>query len=365
MSMLAERPNTEEPTELLLSKIEDMKLVIQKATSHVQVMEIRDHASALARLMKTRKESIDHVNAVMEVKLASERRMGDMLAEKPENRGHYQKSHDVTFGDSVSLADIGVSKMQSCRWQAVASIDDDIYEAHIRETKQAGKELTTSAVLKLAKRLKAAEDCKPSEQTLPSGPRIITNLQQAIDRGQKFGTIYADPPWRYGNQGTRGATDDHYVTMSIEEICAEPVSEIVADSAHLHLWTTNAFLREAFDVIKAWGFEYKSCFVWVKPQMGMGNYWRVSHEFLLLGVRGSCPFGSRDDKSWMSIDRLEHSEKPGEIRQVVERVSPGPHLEMYGREIDLSSPWTVYGNQVEDRFPLYPPESLSGGQYSR
>jgi N6-adenosine-specific RNA methylase IME4 len=137
--------------------------------------------------------------------------------------------------------------------------------------------------------------------------------------------------------------------MSVKEICAEPVREIVADDAHLHLWTTNAFLREAFDVMEAWGFTYKSCFVWVKPQFGIGNYWRVSHEFLLFGVRGKCPFRSHSEKSWQELDRGEHSAKPDEIRQIIEKVSPGPYLEMYGRELAPQSPWTIYGNQVTER----------------
>ena len=180
-----------------------------------------------------------------------------------------------------------------------------------------------------------------------AGLGIVGSLQELIDRGERFSTIYADPPWQYGNQATRASTDNHYGTMTVEQICNEPVSELAEDNAHLHLWTTNAFLNDAFDVIDAWGFVYKSCFVWVKPQMGIGNYWRVSHEFLLLGIRGKTPFRERDEKSWGVFDRGEHSAKPDEIRQKIERVSPGPYLEMYGRQSPLVSSWTVYGNQVE------------------
>jgi len=137
--------------------------------------------------------------------------------------------------------------------------------------------------------------------------------------------------------------------MSLEEICNEPDKSLVAEIAHLHLWTTNAFLREAFDVIDAWGFRYKSCLVWVKPQLGMGNYWRVSHEYLLLGVRGSLPFEDRTQRSWLLERRTIHSRKPYRIRQLIEKVSPGPYLELYGREEIPNSQWTVYGNQVERR----------------
>ncbi|NQV27705.1 MAG: hypothetical protein HQ518_25425 [Rhodopirellula sp.] len=161
--------------------------------------------------------------------------------------------------------------------------------------------------------------------------------------------MYADPPWSYSNTAARGAADNHYRTMTLEEICAAPVSQLAAEASHLHLWTTNAFLREAFEVIEAWGFKYKSCLVWIKPQLGMGNYWRVSHEFLLLGVRGSMPFRDKACRSWVLERRTVHSRKPFRVRELIERVSPGPYLELYGREEIPQSPWTVYGNQVERR----------------
>jgi N6-adenosine-specific RNA methylase IME4 len=119
--------------------------------------------------------------------------------------------------------------------------------------------------------------------------------------------------------------------MSLDEIRAEPVGALVATDAHLHMWTTNAFLREAFDVVDAWGFEFKSCLVWIKSELGMGNYWRVSHEFLLLGVRGSLVFRDRTLPSWIQASRTSHSRKPAIVRALIERVSPGPYLELYGR----------------------------------
>jgi len=188
-----------------------------------------------------------------------------------------------------------------------------------------------------------------SRQTTDA-PSVVTDLSELVMRQCKFATIYADPPWPYDNKACRGAAVRHYQTMSVEEICSEPVSQLVADNAHLHLWTTNGFLRESLDVIDAWGFTFKSCLVWVKPDIGLGNYWRVSHEFLLLGVRGNLPFRNRRQRSWIQTPRTVHSRKPGMVRLLIEKVSPGPYLELYGREEIPNSPWTVYGNQVEERF---------------
>jgi len=196
-----------------------------------------------------------------------------------------------------------------------------------------------------------------SEQTDVTGaaagqlplPSVVPDLEVLLQQGAKFPTVYADPPWPYSNTAARGAAENHYRTLTLDAICNEPVRQLAAKEAHLHLWTTNAFLREAFDVIQAWGFTYKSCLIWIKPQLGMGNYWRVSHEYLLLGVRGSLPFRDRTCQSWLAAPRTAHSRKPFAFRALIERVSPGPYLELYGREEHPNTNWTVYGNQVERR----------------
>ena len=180
-------------------------------------------------------------------------------------------------------------------------------------------------------------------------PSIVTSLHALVADGHKFPTVLADPPWRYSNTASRAAAENHYPTLSTEEICREPVKELVTDQAHLHLWTTNAFVEPALRVMRAWGFSYKSCLVWIKPTIGMGNYWRVSHEFLLLGVRGNLPFARNDVPSWRLAPRTVHSRKPFCFRLLIEQVSPGPYLELYGREEQPNCGWTVYGNQVERR----------------
>lgn len=180
-------------------------------------------------------------------------------------------------------------------------------------------------------------------------PSIVGSLDELVTSKSKFCTVYADPPWSYSNKGSRGAANNHYSTLDLDAICSEPVNQLITENAHLHLWTTNAFLQDAFDVMEAWGFCFKSCLVWIKPQLGMGNYWRVSHEFLLLGVRGSLPFADKACQSWLLHKRTRHSRKPFVVRKLIERVSPGPYLELYGREEQPRTQWTVYGNQVERR----------------
>lgn len=178
------------------------------------------------------------------------------------------------------------------------------------------------------------------------------DLSRLIARGDKFGTIYADPPWLYDNQATRASTGNHYGGMTVDQLCELPVRELAAKDAHLHLWTTNAFLFDCARIFDAWGFEFRSTFVWVKPQMGIGNYWRNSHEFLLTGIRGDAKrFNDRSLKSWMECDRSRHSEKPFIIRDFIRRASPGPYLEMFART--PADGWTCWGNEIE-RGLLFP-----------
>ena len=177
-----------------------------------------------------------------------------------------------------------------------------------------------------------------------------------IAEGQ-FRTFVADPPWRYGNTSTRGAAEDHYPTMSIEELCElDVVPSRAADEAHLYLWTTAGHLPEAFKVMEAWGFEYKTYLVWVKPQMGMGNYFRVSTEMVLFGVRGGMGTNSKSIRNHFTAPRSKHSAKPAMFQDLVVESSPGPYLELFSRcnademlhgcqcsKCRLG--WSVWGNQ--------------------
>jgi N6-adenosine-specific RNA methylase IME4 len=182
----------------------------------------------------------------------------------------------------------------------------------------------------------------------------ISDLERLINAGKKFGTIYADPPWRYENQLTRAATDKHYKGMTVKEIATLPISQLTLNKAHLHLWTTNAFLFDCPEIMEEWGFKYKGVFVWckgavehskLKPQMGIGNYWRVSHEFMILGVKGEQTFFDKSQVSWMLEKRGQHSRKPESVAEIIEKVSSGPYLELFGRRVRDN--WTVWGNEIE------------------
>jgi N6-adenosine-specific RNA methylase IME4 len=173
----------------------------------------------------------------------------------------------------------------------------------------------------------------------------VEDLATLVSDCLKFGCIYADPPWPYCNQATRSATLLHYGSMTLKQLLALPISELAANDSHLHLWTTNSFLPEAIKLLEGWGFEYRSNFVWVKPGMGIGNYWRCTHEILLTGIRGKAKrFQDASLRSWGQYARCEHSQKPDEVYSMIERASPGPRLELFARS--PREGWAAWGDQI-------------------
>lgn len=159
--------------------------------------------------------------------------------------------------------------------------------------------------------------------------------------------IYADPPWSYGNDRTYYGGDPivHYPTMSIDDICKLPVKDIAEDNAVLFIWVTSPLLKESFEVIDKWGFEYKTSFVWDKVKHNMGHYNSVRHEFLLVCTRGSCtPDVQRLFDSVQTIERTEHSSKPEEFRNIIDTIYPhGKRIELFARK--KTNGWEAFGNE--------------------
>lgn len=179
----------------------------------------------------------------------------------------------------------------------------------------------------------------------------------------QFNTILADPPWDIEQKGARGASM-HYDLMTLERIKAMPVADLAAENAHLWLWVTNATLRDGYDVAEAWGFKVRSPLTWVKFRLGLGNYLRNSTEHVLFATRGKAPVQFRSQPTWINAPVMEHSHKPEEQYAVIERISPGPYLELFARRRPLStSDWSVWGNQVESDVVIdgYPVPSYTSG----
>ena len=172
---------------------------------------------------------------------------------------------------------------------------------------------------------------------------------------KKYKIIYADPPWSYNDkQNTKllGGAIKYYGTMSTKSICELSVKEIVEDNAVLCLWVTSPLLPDSLEVIKAWGFKYKTSFVWDKVKHNMGHYNSVRHELLLVATRGSCtPQVRKLFDSVVSEERTEHSKKPQVFRDIINTIYPnGNRIELFARE--KTEGWDVWGNEVESDIEL-------------
>ena len=174
-----------------------------------------------------------------------------------------------------------------------------------------------------------------------------------------FRTILADPPWP-AQSGER-----HYRTMNLERIKTMPVSDLAAPDAHLWLWTTNAMLPTAYEIAGAWGFTVRSPLTWIKFRLGLSGRYQLRNatEQLLFCTRGHAPLGNRSQPTWFNAPVLEHSRKPAEQFAIIERISPGPYLELFARRHPESNQiWAIWGNEVNSdiQIPGYPVPRYSG-----
>jgi N6-adenosine-specific RNA methylase IME4 len=306
-----------------------------------EVKDIRDKAIAVkAYARQAGDEAL--IRLAAEIKLWAERRAGALLAEMKKHQGGNPNLSSRREGLRPTLKALGITYNQSSAWQRVAEIPEQDFVRHLANADLAGLTLRTllGALLVRERQRHNQRHQSPDAATI-----ALTRLDDLIDSGLKFGTIYVDPPWLYDNQGTRAATRNHYNGLTVEQIAALPVMMLAAHDAHLHLWTTNAFLFACPKIFDAWGFEFRSSFVWVKKQMGIGNYWRNSHELLLTAVRGDAKsFAVSNLQSWILTGRGPHSAKPDQVRSMLEQASPAPRLELFGRR-EVKG-WTVWGDQV-------------------
>jgi N6-adenosine-specific RNA methylase IME4 len=202
--------------------------------------------------------------------------------------------------------------------------------------------------LSTAKAIRAKKASEQREKRLENIANIAKGNEE-LSISVRYPVIYADPPWRYENPpigATSRAIENHYPTMTLEEICALPVRELATDDAILYLWATAPKLAECLDVISAWGFNYRTNMVWDKEKIGMGYHVRNQHELLLICTRGQIPPpapGTQPSSVYREA-RGEHSAKPAFFAEMIERNYPGlPKIELFCRS--PRDGWAVWGNQ--------------------
>lgn len=203
-------------------------------------------------------------------------------------------------------------------------------------------------------------------------PAVAFDEQAEGGARVKYQIIYADPPWSYKDRAiNRGGALNHYPTMTNEAICALPVKDLAADDAVLFMWATFPKLAEGLDVVRAWGFDYKTvAFVWIKTNratqtaqrlflpderfddfMGLGRWTRANAEIVMLGTRGKVKRISPAVRQIIYAPLRRHSQKPLETRErITELVGDLPRVELFARA--AAPGWDIWGNEVKSDLEL-------------
>jgi N6-adenosine-specific RNA methylase IME4 len=212
-------------------------------------------------------------------------------------------------------------------------------------------------ILEAARAIRAERVEKKRAERIAVTDKIRERNAELPDLERKYSVIYADPPWSFrvwSGAGKERSTENHYPTMSQAEIEALPVGQMAANDCALLMWACMPQLPEALAVIKAWGFEYKTCaFVWVKQNKdaeglswGMGNWTRANAEIRLLATKGDPVRLNADVHQVIMSPRMEHSRKPEEAAERIMRLVPGPYIELFARR--QRDGWDVWGNQASE-----------------
>lgn len=316
-----------------LIKWDTMRTAVAECHSVDEITLIRNKAEAYRYALRQAKESPEVIRKAEEIKLRAERRAGELLRETPKNKGggdvRNHRYNGVT--GEKTLSEIGISKDQSSKWQKIASIPEEKFENFL----SVQKELSTAGVLNFKKNLDRQERVETTET-----PRLEG----------KYRIIYADPPWKYGSdyQDKFGHARSHYSTMDQSELCDLPIKKVCMPDCVLFLWVTSPKLPEGLEVLRAWGFDYKTSFVWDKIKHNYGNYNSVRHEFLLIGgIGSSTPDVKKLHDSVISIERTnKHSEKPEYFRSLIDKLYPkGDRIELFARK-NIEG-WSTWGSELE------------------
>ncbi len=346
----------------IANRMASARLALEKATTIPEIKDLRDQTEVLRAYVVAQGGSVDLANDAAEFKIDCERKAGGVLAKlKAQGRlgsgkgKKNQKSGGRTF---ASLADYGIDKRNhSSNWQREAAVPQGVYRSWVKETRKAGKELTTDGLLKIEKTMRAEKNrddieaetkvAKKSESTIDDlkNPKLLHTIR----------CFYADPPWGYDDETVRGAAEKHYITLTLEDLITLYASIIKKlthpKGAHFWMWTTWPKIRDghAQRFIAACGFEWKSELVWNKETMGLGRWLRKQTEVCILATTKKIMPRLREDL----VDYLgeardsKHSKKPMGFYDIIESFSGGPFLELFARDIkDPREGWHYHGLEV-------------------
>ncbi len=299
-----------------------------------KLISVRAEIRAIEKLglaTEVREQKRDEAQFLAGALLDAESRIGEIIKTVEKEPGKRTDLQPSSSG-GTKLQEMGITKKQSHYFQILAE-NPEIIEQVKAEAVENDDLPTRTEVLRRVKE----KDIKQRRQEA----KILEPPQG------KYRVIYADPPWQYSNSGFTTSAENQYPTMPTEEICNLPIKDLADENAVLFLWATSPLLEDALRVCRAWGFDYKTNFVWIKNQHTGGFYCYGQHELLFIATRGSClpnPEGMRT--SIIQASRREHSRKPDEVYGIIEAMYNDPRIELFAR--NTREGWTSWGVDCPD-----------------
>jgi N6-adenosine-specific RNA methylase IME4 len=346
---------------------------IAEAHAVDEVKDIRDRVDALrhyARQARNRESEIQWA----ECRFRAERRIGEIkramrdAGELHEGGRPAKTSAQNTEVSKVRLSDLGIDDHLSRRADRLAAVEPNSFERLVARWRAYQERETNRVSLNL---LKEENDAKRkadhAAQTYTGGK--VRDLHLMIEEGCKFAAILADPPWHFMARSEKGegrSAGQHYTTDRLGEITSLPVAELAADDCVLFMWMVDWCPGLALDVIEAWGFAHKTtAFTWAKQNqsgegwhMGQGYWTRANPEDCWLATRGHPKRINADVRQLVVAPITEHSRKPDEFYDHIERLVGGPYLELYARRERKG--WITWGNELAFKMPLPPHDPATG-----
>jgi N6-adenosine-specific RNA methylase IME4 len=314
-----------------------------------EVKKIRDVSIAM-RAYARQADNHDMEADAIEIRMRATRRMDQMRQEQKATVGlasgkeGKRKALGLTKNpsDRPTLAEAGINKNLANEGRKLGALSDREFEKAVTTAREGIGKVVKDALRVDDKKERRAE----REQELAAKITALPDI--------KVGVVVADPEWRWEpwsrETGMDRAADNHYPTSVMDVIAARDVPSIAADNCVLFLWATIPMLPHALTVMAAWGFDYKSHYVWGKDKIGLGYWSREKHELLLIGTRGNipCPAPGEQWESLVMAPRGEHSAKPECFLEMIEQYYPTlPKIEL-NRRGPARPGWYAWGNEVAE-----------------
>ena len=242
----------------------------------------------------------------------------------------------ASTASTLNLNDIGISRDESSKSQQIASLSDDQFEDYITEAKENNEEVTLSGAVKISKRIAREEKIEEQIEEIEKDNLIMPE--------GNFDVIAIDPPWNYG---TKYDPESRRIANPYPEMSQEELLKInlpAKDDCILWLWTTNSFMRDAYELLEEWGFTPKTILTWNKVNMGVGHWLRNVTEHCILAVKGSPVWTNKTFTTLLTEKRSVHSKKPESFYQMVDKICYGRKLEYFSR--NKRDGWEVFGDEV-------------------